>query len=127
LSRNFEDFSYTFVAEHAPFTDPALAGVSLYEIEMRPKDETAPYSRVLAWIGMEDYATRALECYGRADGALAKTIVFARMEKVQGMIVPVVTVVASRKRGSATRLELSGLRVNSGLDEGIFSLKNLER
>jgi hypothetical protein len=125
--REFDDFSYSLLAENEGAGDESLAGLAFYKVEMKPKDAEAPYSRIVAWIDMSNYALRKSECYGRRDGALAKTIVFAKTDRVGGVLVNLETIVTSARRKSSTILKVSDLKVNEGIGDEAFSLKNLEK
>ena len=39
---------------------------------------------------------------------------------------PIQTIVTNHKKGSKTLLQLNNLKVNTGLADGVFSVKNLE-
>jgi hypothetical protein len=125
--RKFDDFTCALLAENETAGDDGLAGLVFYKVEMKPKDAEAPYSRIVAWIDMSSYALRKSECYGRRDGALVKTIVFAKTDRVGGVLVNLETIVTSARKKSSTVLKVSDLKVNEGVGDEAFSIKNLEK
>jgi hypothetical protein len=125
--REFGDFAYSFLSEGAAAPDEALAGLRLCAIEMTPKDPLAPYSRIIGRIDMDSHLLRKSECYDRKDGSLLKTILFARVESIKGIWVTTETLVANVRKRSSTQLKVAELRINEGLDDEVFSVKNLER
>jgi hypothetical protein len=125
--REFGDFDYSFISEGEAAPDEALSGLRFYKIEMRPKDAAAPYARIVGWIDMDSRLLRRSECYDRKDGALIKTILFAKVVSIEGIYVTTETVVANVRTRGSTRLKVSDIKVNGGLGDDVFSLKNLER
>jgi hypothetical protein len=124
--RKLEDGSYTFVAENESLDDAAFAGKKFYKIEVISKDASSPYSRSLFWLDMDDYQPARIDAYDAKTSALVKTILFPVYEEQKGVKVSVQTLVTNLKRGSKTLLQLNNLKVNSGLKDDVFSVKNLE-
>ncbi|MDA8426901.1 MAG: outer membrane lipoprotein-sorting protein [Treponema sp.] len=125
--RNFEDNTYTFLAENQSIADRAFEGMKFYKIEMKPKDASAPYSRTIAYVNEDDHFVYRLDCFDRRGGALLKTILFVKVENLKGYLIPTETLVENFKIGSKTLLAMSDLRVDIGLSPRIFSVQNLER
>jgi hypothetical protein len=125
--RNFEDNTYTFISEGQSIADKAFEGMKFYKIEMKPKDASAPYSRTIAYVNMDDHFVYRLDCFDRRGGDLLKTILFVKVERLEGCLIPTETLVENFKTGSKTLLAMSGVQVNCGLSPRIFSVQNLER
>jgi outer membrane lipoprotein-sorting protein len=124
--RKLEDGNYTFVGENETLDDAAFAGKKFYKLEMASKDASSPYSRSVFWLSMDDYQPARIDAFDAKTGALVKTILFPVYEEQKGIKVPVQTLVINLKRGSKTLLQLNNLKVNSGLKDDVFSVKNLE-
>jgi hypothetical protein len=125
--RKYEDFTYAFLSEGASAGDESLASLKFFKVEMRPKDVQAPYSRLVAWIDMGSYALRMSECYDRRDDKLVKTIVFAKVEAIRGILFNTETRVTSARKKSSTLLQIADIKINTDLGDGIFSVNNLEK
>ena len=125
--RGFADGSYTFVAENEVLADKAFAGMKFYKIEMKPVEKDAPYAKTSLWINMENFGVYQVECFDAKDNSLLKTISFPKIEVVNGILIPTQTMVVNHQKGSKTLLALANLKVNQGLKDDIFSVKNLEQ
>jgi len=97
------------------------------KIEMAPKDQDAPYGKVIAWVNVDNDFIYQMQCFDRKDGRLLKTIMFTKVQFIKGVQIPSQTVVVNHKQGSKTVLTIKDLRVNTGLSDDVFSVKNLER
>lgn len=124
--RKLEDSTYTFLAEDVTLADKAFEGMKFYKIEVKAKDAEAPYAKSNIYINMDDFHAYKVETYDKKGGALLKTILFVKYEEQKGVKMPVQTMVTNHKKGSKTLLELKNLKVNTGLADTLFSVKNLE-
>jgi hypothetical protein len=124
--RSFDDCAYVLLSESEAAPDEALAGKRFYRLEMRPKDPEAPYSRMVAWVCMDDGDIYRLECFDRRDGGLVKVIVFERIELIKGSLIATRTKVSDLRKGSTTVMALGELMVDEGVKDEAFSLKSLE-
>ena len=125
--RVFEDNSYTFLAEGEVLADKAFTGMKFFKIELKPKAANAPYAKAIAWVNADNYGIYKMECYDKKDSSLLKTITFPKLELVQGGLIPTQTMVVNHKKGTQTLLQLANLKVNTGLKDDVFSVKNLEQ
>jgi len=125
--RYFEDNTYTFLSENETIADKAFAGMKFSKVEMKPTKENAPYSRAIAWVNMQDGFIYRMDCFGKKDGALVKTIVFTKVETLKGFLIPTQMVVSNHKKGTKTLLQLNDAQVEVGLPDETFSVKNLEQ
>lgn len=125
-SRKLSDNTYTFLSDNEVIADKAFAGMKFFKVEVTAKSSDCPYSKSIFWINMDDSHAYKIEAYDK-DGALLKTILFVKFEEQKGLKVPVQTAVTNHKKGTKTLLQLNNLKVNSGLKDEVFSVKNLEQ
>jgi hypothetical protein len=125
--RYFEDNTYTFLSENETIDDKAFDSMKFWKIEMKPVKSDCPYAKSVAWVNMADNFIYKLDCYDKKDGALLKTIVFPKVETMEGVLIPVQTIVTNHKKGSKTLLQLNDVKVNVGLKDEIFSVQQLEQ
>jgi hypothetical protein len=125
--RYFEDNAYTFLSENETIADKAFDGMKFWKIEMKPAKSNCPYAKSVAWVNMSDNFIYKLDCYDKKDGSLLKTIVFPKVENIQGVLVPTQSMVTNHKKGSKTLLQLNGVQVNTGIKDEVFSVKQLEQ
>lgn len=125
--RALADNSYTLLAEGETLADKAFAGMKFYKIEMKPVAANSPYAKAVAWVNADNYGIYKMECYDKKDGSLLKTISFVKIELVQGVLIPTQTAIKNHKKGTTTLLQLGNLKVNTGLADDVFSVKNLEQ
>ncbi len=126
-SRKLDDSTYTFLSDNETIADRAFEGMKFSKIEVKSKNADSPYAKSVFWVNMENFHTYKIEAYDKNGGALIKTILFVKFEDQKGLKVPVQTSVANHKKGTKTLLQLNNLKVNSGLTDTVFSVKNLEQ
>ena len=124
--RHLEDNTYTFLSENETLADKAFDGMKFYKIEVKAKAADSPYSKSVFYINMADNHAYKIEAYDAKGGALLKNILFVKFETQAGCQVPVQTSVTNVKKGTKTLLQLNNLKLNSGLKDDLFSVKNLE-
>ena len=120
-SRDFDDFQYKYIK------DDKTQNKDCFVIETTSKDPKSPYSKSLIWIAKDDYFTYKIEAYDRKDDQLLKTIVFVEVKTLDGVIIPVKTVVDNQKDGTKTLLSMSDIKINSGIKDENFTIQNLEK
>lgn len=117
---SFDDFSYSYVREET------YEGMDCYVIEQSPKDPNAPYSRQLVWISKSDNFAYKVECYDKKSSSrLIKVIVMKEVKRIDGIMVATKMVVDNRENNHKTLMVMENVRLNTGLDDSIFSIKNL--
>ncbi len=119
-TRRFEDFDYKYLR------DETLEGVDYSVVELTSRDQDSPYARAVVWVSKRDNFLYRMECYDRSSNQLIKRIIIVEVSNTNGIIIPVRTVFDNIKDGTKTLLELSQLRINSGLRDEMFSITNLE-
>jgi outer membrane lipoprotein-sorting protein len=124
--RKLEDNTYTFLAENETLADKAFEGMKFFKIEVKAKASDSPYSKSVFWINADDFHAAKVEAYDAKGGALLKTILFVKYDEQKGVKMPVQTMVTNHKKGTKTLLQLNNLKVNTGLSDTVFSVKNLE-
>jgi len=122
----FSDYSYTFIADDLTIPDKAFDGMKFSKIEMKPAKSSSPYAKEIAYANQADGFFYKIECYDKKDGSLLKTILFVKVQELQGVLVPVQTLVANNKKGSKTLLVLTAPKLNTGVAAETFSVKKLE-
>jgi hypothetical protein len=123
----FSDFTYKFLSEGDTIAAPAFAGMKFYRVESVPKKTTAPYSKTILWINMDDFFTYRIEAFDKADDSHWKTISVTKVEKMNDMLIGTQTLLENRKRGSKTTLQASNIRIDAPLPANAFSVKALEQ
>ena len=123
----FGDFTYKFLSEGDTISDPAFAGMKFYRVESVPKKASAPYSRTILWINMNDFFTYRIEAFDKADDSLWKTISVTKVERMKDMLIGTQTYLENKKRGSKTMLQASDVRIDVQLPSDVFSVKGLEK
>ena len=126
-SRKLADNTYTFLSDNEVVADKAFEGMKFSKIEVKAKADDSPYSKSIFWVNMDNSHVYKIEAYDKSGGALLKTILFVKFEDQKGLKVPVQTAVTNHKKGTRTLLQLNNLKVNSGLKDDVFSVKNLEQ
>ncbi|MCK5241508.1 outer membrane lipoprotein-sorting protein [bacterium] len=126
-NHSFSDYTYTLLGEEeCKYTkDGVKAKRTCWKMASVPVDKDAPYSQVLLWISQEDYFVYKTEMYNKKK-AVEKRIYITEVKTVASIIVPVKTV-AVNVNGHKTLLKMEDIKVNSGLSDSIFTVKNLEK
>ncbi len=120
-SREYDDFSYRYIK------DETLNGVDYSVVELRSVDTGSPYSRAVVWISKKDDFLYRMECYDSKSDELIKRIVIVEVKVIDGVIIPTKTVFDNLKDNTKTLLELTGVKVNTGLSDTVFSVAALDK
>jgi outer membrane lipoprotein-sorting protein len=106
--------------------DEAVDGVPTHVIELVPKREDIGYSRIVLWLGTEDYVPRRLEFY--EDASEPKKRLTQHDVRLVGKI-PVAhqVIVETPAAGSRTTMDVAEVRFNQGLKAEQFSQRYLEQ
>lgn len=112
---------------HRLVGEQAINGRNYYVVESVPKDdddENYPYSKVVKWIGKDDFLTDRIDYYTSGD-QIAKRESF-KWKKIDGKYWVWEQVVGEDfTSGSRTVLDISDIRVNVGLKDQAFSTRSL--
>lgn len=94
-------------------------------IKTVPKDPEAPYSYLLMWVGTEDNYIYKSEMYDKK-GVKEKTMYIVEVNTINGKMIPLKTLITDSK-GHQTLMYMEDLKIDTGLDDGIFTVRYLER
>jgi len=125
------EFSYQDMTETvlAAFYDAKLAGRegSVTTLELTPKSgNDSGWSRIEVEIDAKKGGVTAMRYYDGA-GNHVRTQTREDWKKVGGELMPTKVSMANLKTGNTTVIELSDVRVNEGVDDGLFSRRQLLR
>jgi len=97
-------------------------------VEYYPTDKNAPYSKQVVWINKEDNFGYKIECYDKKAGQKhMKTLIMAEVVKIDGVIQPKKMVVDHHLKNHKTLMQMNEIKINVGLKDDIFSVKNLTK
>ncbi len=117
----YEDFTYKYIK------DEQYSNMDCIVIEMAPIDTNSPYSKETAWISKTDNFMYKIECYDKKSGVKIKTIIFADIKNMNGILIAGIIDVDNHKDESKTVLKRENIKINSGIKDDVFSLQNLSR
>ena len=125
------EFSYKDMTETllAPFYDAALAGHEGSEttLTLTTKDaEDTTYSKLEVVIDSKKGGVTTIRYYD-GSGNHVRTQTREDWKKVGGELMPTKVSMANLKTGDTTVIELSDVRVNEGVDDSLFSRRQLLR
>lgn len=117
---SFDDFSYRYIR------DENYEDRDCYVIEQISKDPNAPYSRQLVWISKSDNFAYKVECYDKKSSSrLIKVIVMKEVKTINGVMIATKMVVDNKEKDHKTLMVMEDVKLNTGLKDSIFSIKNL--
>lgn len=125
--RDYEDHTYQLLEENAAINDKAFDGMNFYVLEVVPKDKDAPYSRTKMWVNKDSYFVYKIEAYDKKYDRLLKTIMILEVKNIKGVLTATKTIVINNKEGSKTLLAMNEIKINIGIKESIFTVRNLEK
>ncbi len=117
---DFDDFTYKFIKEEV------WEGHEYYVVESYPKDKKAPYSKAVDWVRKDDYFVYKEEMYGKKQGRHIKTLLVKEVAVIDGIIEAVKMVIINHNDNHKTFFVEQNVEMNIGLDNNIFTVKNLE-
>jgi hypothetical protein len=124
--REFDDYTYAIVDEHASWTPPGGAARPAWRLESRRKDESAPFPRVVSLVLKDAYVVAAADIYNRRDEK-QKVYTVRRLEAVEGIWTAMDAEMTNALEKSRTSLAIDAIDYNVGLKEADFSRRELER
>ena len=128
------DFSYDDIASvdrrtdldnHRLLREENLNSRDCYVVESTPIDTGYQYSRMLQWIDKENYVPHKVELYDRR-GNQVKLLEILELREVQGRLAPMVTRMSTLAAGTSTSLNVTNLRYDDPIPEGVFTPNFLE-
>jgi outer membrane lipoprotein-sorting protein len=118
--RSFEDYTFSFLRDEQFDTHPCCV------IKMVTKNSDAPYAYAEAWVDTTDWFVYQLKMYDRNSRTHCKTLEVLQTSLYDGCIIPVKVRMSGINDGTKTELSLEDVKVNKGVDEKVFSVRNLE-
>ncbi len=128
------DFAYEDLATRQPSLDnhsflrsETLEGSECLVVESIPRDrKSSLYSKMVSWIRPDTWIGLRREYYD-ARGALLKTLAIRRIGEVGGYWMIFETEMKNAQTGHATRMSFSGVKLDTGIKESLFSERSLEK
>jgi outer membrane lipoprotein-sorting protein len=126
------DFSYADLGDtdvdertHQLLGEEEMEGQPTYKVESVPKDATT-YSKVITWVSRETFLSVRVDYYDMG-GALLKTGYFRDVRKVKGIPQAFAIEMENVQTGHRTQLSLLEIDCDSGLDDDLFTERQLKR
>ena len=116
----YNDFNFKFLREES------YNGMECYVVESTPKKKDTPYSKTQIWINKDDFFAYKRDSYDKSSRPkLLKTIAIVETKTINGVIIATKMVVDNFKDKHKTLLIRENTKLNIGLKDEIFSIKNL--
>ena len=128
------DFSYddissvdrkTDLDNHKILREEKIREKDCYVIESVPKDASYQYSKMIQWIDKANFVTYKVELYDKK-GTQVKLLEVLEMREVQGRLANMVTKMTTLASGTSTSLNVSILKYDDPIPEGVFTTNYLE-
>jgi hypothetical protein len=119
--RSFDDSKYTYVREES--IDDQIYDV----IAMKPVSDNSPYRVVWAWVSRKDNFVYRMDLFEGSGDSPAKQMQVHTTKIQDGIIVPTKITMTSSNPKHTTTMVLEDLKINSGVEESIFTPRHLER
>jgi hypothetical protein len=128
------DFSYDDISSadrkadldnHKILREEKLRDRDCYVIESSPKDSNYQYSKMIQWIEAGNFVTYKVELYDKR-GTMVKLLEILGLREVQGRLAPIVTKMTTIAAGTSTSLNVSLLKYDDPIPEGVFTASFLE-
>jgi len=126
-SFNKSDFSFQDMAtkSYSEKYTSQLTGTTdtSYVLKLKPKDENSTYSYLMATINKTHYYFDKIEYYNQK-GQKVKVAVY-HFKKVDNYWIADVVSMTDLKKNHRTTIKMSNIKINQGLKDDLFTLKNL--
>ena len=119
-----EDYTYSYVSD-GPYG--GSGGTDTLYVELVPRPSAAVvWSSIVCAVRAEDLIPLWEEYYD-SSGDLVRTVTFSEVREMDGRTIPtVMEVVPADEEGDRTLIEWSHAEFDRGVDDGIFTLRNLQ-
>jgi hypothetical protein len=97
-----------------------------YHLEITPTGKDALYARMESWVRTDNFVPLKSQMYGKS-GALLKTQTAQEIQRVSGRWFIMKSLMVSENERRQTELVLEKVTVNDKIDDGEFTVQNLER
>ena len=128
------DFSYddissvdrnTDLDNHTILREEKIRNNDCYVIESKPKDTGYQYSKMIQWIDKNNFVPHQVELYDKK-GNNVKLLEILELREVQGRLAIMVTRMTTLAAGTSTSLNVSMLKYDDPIPEGVFTTNYLE-
>lgn len=117
---DLDEFTYQYLKE------ATWKGHEYYLVEAYPKNEDAPYSKIINWVRKDNYYVYKMDMYDKKQERLLKSMLITETRIKQGIISRLKMKVLNHQEKHQTLYLHENYKVNIGLDPDIFSVQNLE-
>lgn len=124
--REFEDYTYRLLGEHATWRAPDGTTYAAYRLESRRKDASAKYPRVVSLVRKDNFVVVSAEIYNRRDER-EKVYEVRRLDTVQGVWTVLAMAMVNEFDRTRTELGVEKAEYNVGLTSRDFTRRELER
>ena len=102
-----------------------INGHDTWRVSLEARTSDVAYPGQVIWIDTELHVSRRTELYS-LNGRLLKTIVYDRIEEIDGHWIPMRSVISDELRQhSSTTIEIDSAEIGLTLDDNVFSLEEL--
>ena len=99
----------------------------IYVVELRPRSSDEPYERVIMEVSKESFQIQALEFVESGQGEAGRRLTFSEYQVVSGQPVATRIVAEDRQSGGRSEARMSEVQINTGLQESLFTRRQLQR
>jgi outer membrane lipoprotein-sorting protein len=127
---NADIFRLSLVRDYDPTLagEEAVDGEACYKLELKAKDRSIAYDRVVYWVRSDGTFYPVKADYYTLSGKNLKSLAFSQVKPLGGRTRPTLMTMQSRvDEGSRTRLEFLTIQDDPKLDDRLFSPTALER
>jgi outer membrane lipoprotein-sorting protein len=127
---NADIFRLSLVEDYdpTPAGEETVEGEACYRLELKAKDRSIAYDRVVYWVRRDGTFYPVKADYYTLSGKKLKSLVLSGVRALGGRVRPTVLTMESRvDEGSRTRLEFLTIQDDPRLDERMFAPGALER
>lgn len=111
--RKIDDYSYERKA------DSSFGGSECYKVEAVSKDQSAKHPKQISWIDKKTLVPLQIKFFGK-EGSLERVIVAGDVKNVSGINIPYKTVAKDLKANHSTIIEVSDVKIDTGMEESEF-------
>ncbi len=127
---NADIFRLSLVKDYDPALagEEAVEGEACYRLELKAKDRSVAYDRVVYWVRSDGTFYPVKADYYTLSGKKLKSLVLSQVKPIGGRPRPTLLTMESRvDEGSRTRLEFLTIQDDVRLDDRVFTPSALER
>ncbi len=102
-------------------------GVDCYVLDLKPTPEGPSYSRVIFWIGKNDYLTRRVDYYQDGESEPFKRLILEEIRDVDGKLTPFKATMTNLEDLTSTASISTKVRFGVKIPKRVFQPRNLSR